>query len=116
MAGVALKVGISIDIKKRLLRHRESKQSRLKLKPHGLWANPDDVRSKQSVLAKHLYYDTAIARDCDLTTEAGRRNFLNESCFVVIEYKAHSVAKTLERERESSGKFRYVGKVKIRKA
>lgn len=51
--GVPLKAGISGNLRKRLIQHGDSKQSRLYLEPGGTRANPGDVRSKQSILAKH---------------------------------------------------------------
>lgn len=111
-AGVPLKVGIAGDIKCRLLDHRASRQSGLRLKAGGSWDRPNDVESKKSVLAKHLYYDTSVAPEYHLTTEMGRRAFLREQCYVMFEIvETVGRAKELEALRESSGLFRYVGRV-----
>lgn len=58
--GRPLKVGISKQLCRRLCQHRASRQKPLRLKPGGHRSNPSDVISKQSVLAKHLYYDAEM--------------------------------------------------------
>jgi len=73
LTGIPLKVGISVNLQERLMQHRASRQSALKLKAGGERSNPKDVQSKSSILAKHLYYDTSLVADYDLKSEAGRR-------------------------------------------
>ena len=115
-AGLALKVGIGVNIRKRLLQHRASRQDRLKLKIGGHRSNPSDVRSKESILAKHLYYDAAVAPDYDLKSEAGRRAFLEERCHVRFEVCPNKTAARYHEEvRERQGHFRYVRTVLIRR-
>lgn len=110
--GIPLKVGISKNLRKRLIQHRASRQSGLRLKPGGTWENPRDVESKNSVLAHHLYYDAQISPSVDLTSESGRRYFLENFCVVFIELTdSLDAARTLEKSRERSGIFRYVGPV-----
>jgi hypothetical protein len=112
LTGIPLKVGISKNLRERLVQHRASRKSGLKLKPGGTWDNPRDVESKKSVLAHHLYYDAQISPGFDLTTEVGRRDFLEQCCVIVIELTDSSAAaKILETSRELSGVFRYVGAV-----
>jgi hypothetical protein len=73
------------------------------------------VTSKKSVLAKHLYYDRSITTEFDLRTESGRRLFLAERCFLIVEFAAtRPAARAIEIARERSGLFRYVGNVVIR--
>jgi hypothetical protein len=113
--GIPLKVGISTNLRERLIQHRASRQSGLKLKAGGTWDNPADVKSKNSVLAHHLYYDAQIAPSFELTSESGRRDFLETCCVIVIELTdSLDAARTLEKSRELSGVFRYVGPVMIR--
>jgi hypothetical protein len=110
--GIPLKVGIGGDLRKRLLQHRASKQSALRLKAGGQRCNPSDVRSKESILAKHLYYDTSLVADYDLRSEAGRRMFLKEKCYFIFELTANRAeARELEKLREDRSQFRYVGNV-----
>src|SRR5882724_12066054 len=87
--GTSLKVGISGNLRKRLLQHRASRQSALKLKAGGQRCNPSDVKSKESILEKHLYYDTSLVADYDLKSEAGRRKFLKEKCCFIFELTAN---------------------------
>jgi len=113
--GLPLKVGVGGDIRKRLLQHRESRQDRLKLREGGDRSNPNDVSSKQSILAKHLYYDRSVTTEYDLTSEFGRRAFLLEKCYITFDVTAtRADALKLEKERERLGCFRYVGRVVIR--
>ena len=58
--GKLLKVSISGNLRLRLIQHRQSKQSRLKLKDAGDWSNPSDVMCKQSILAKHLFFHSPV--------------------------------------------------------
>jgi len=107
-----LKVGIGINLRHRLLQHASSKQRCLKLKPGGNIEDPKDIRSKQSILAKHLYYDKSIAKDFDLTTEQGRQQFLCERCFIIFEtMKSKDDAHKKEQLYESERKYRYYGPV-----
>jgi len=116
LSGEKLKVGITNDLRDRLADHRASRQSGLKLRPGGDWSRPDEVDSKKSILAKHLYYDEAIAPDYDLKTETGRRAFLSEACVILVEpNSSREKARELEKQREGQGGFRYVGDVIIRR-
>ena len=113
--GEALKVGISTNLRERLRKHRASRSSALKLKPGGNPENPDDWVSKASILAKHLYFDRTLTKEFDLTTENGRRCFLEKACEITFfqtasKEKARELEKTLER----SEMFRYQGKVRVR--
>ena len=112
-SGLALKVGIATSLRRRLAAHARSRQSRLRLRVGGTWYNPSDVVSKQSVLAKHLYFDTEIAPEYDLTTEAGRQRFLREQCIVrFMVTPTRDDARNLERELEATGVYRYCGRVR----
>ena len=114
-SGVPLKVGIAGDLRKRLLQHRASRQSALKLKVGGDWSRPGDVRSKQSMLAKHLYYDRELTSEYDLRCEEGRCGYLEACCVIHIQpTETRERARVLERSREATGGFRYVGRVKVR--
>jgi len=109
-----LKVGISANLRHRLQKHRASRDSALKLKPGGTPDNPDDWVSKASILAKHLYFDGGLVTKSDLTTEAGRRRFLEEECEITFYGTASKEeARELEKTLEGSGKVRYQGKVKV---
>ncbi len=113
--GIALKIGIARSLRRRLRAHGRSSQSRLRLRQDGSWASPSDVSSKQSVLAKHLYFDFDIASQYDLTTEDGRQRFLREQCqvrFIITE--SRDEARSIERELERTGQYRYCGRVQIR--
>lgn len=111
--GTSLKVGIGANLRQRLLQHRASLQSCLRLKPGGHWSNPGDVISKRSILAKHLYYDRSLTRRYDLTSEADRRRFLEERCYVEFELtETKEKARELEKIREQQGRFRYSQKVR----
>lgn len=113
--GISLKVGISVNLQDRLLQHRASRQSCLRLKNGGDRNNPNDVTSKGSILAKHLYYDQSLTNEYDLTSEEDRRRFLDEKCYIIFETtKTKRAARTIERKREQAGKFRYVKRVTIR--
>jgi hypothetical protein len=110
-----LKVGIGVNIRSRLLQHRASLQSCLVLKPNGNWLNPNDVVSKKSILAKHLYFDQTITKNYDLTTQDGRRNFLINDCYIIFkETEKIEEARILEQSRENEGNILYVGDVQIR--
>lgn len=115
-AGIPLKVGTGKDLRKRLLQHRASRQSGLKLQLGGDWNNPCDVHSKASILAKHLYYDGLIAKEYNLRVESGRQRFLEEQCYIVLVRITQNLAEAqaLEKQLEREGKhtYRYIGKVK----
>lgn len=107
--GVLLKVGISGNLRKRLIQHRQSKQSRLKLKDCGDWGNPDDVMSKQSILAKHLFFSVRWP-GYDLQTEAGRQSFLEHRCHVVVTVTlTRKDARKIEIIKEQSGQYLFLG-------
>jgi len=109
-SGIALKVGISSNIRKRLLQHRASRQNRLKLKPGGNRLNPNDVLSKESILAKHLYYDSTVTKEYNLATENGRKAFLSDKCYIRFkETETKAEARRMEKQLEMSGQFRYIG-------
>lgn len=106
--GIPLKVGIGKNLRRRLLQHRASRQSCLKLKPGGRWCIPSDVHSKGSILAKYLYYDKSIAPKYYLKSEEGRRDFLKEECNIIFEItKNRADARTREKCKERSILFRY---------
>lgn len=111
--GVALKVGIGTNLKKRLIQHRDSKDNRLKLRLGGSWDNPNDVVSKGSILAKHLFFDQLITtRDkYDLTEEEGRQNFLNNECYILFEItETIDIARSIEKWLENRAIYRYIGR------
>lgn len=119
-SGIGLKVGISLNILKRLKDHAASRASGLKKKPTSDNKNlkPNDFISKKSILAKHLYFDkTIVSRSAsqkvyDLTSENGRRDFLRDCCYVIFEQTTSTAeAREKEKEREESGIFRYTGDV-----
>lgn len=113
--GIPLKVGIGGNLRKRLLQHRASRDSCLRVKPGGMRCNPDDVVSKGSVLAKHLYYDRSITTDYDLKVQAGRRSYLIENCYIIFNLTVNKeAARALEKHQEKSGSFRYVDRVTMR--
>ena len=107
--GKLLKVGISGNLRRRLIQHRQSKQSRLKLKEGGEWSNPNDVLSKQSILAKHLYFHSPVT-GYDLKTEAGRQAFLDQQCHLLVTVTlTREEAREMERLKEQSGAYQFVG-------
>ena len=115
--GRPLKVGISSDLRRRLLLHRASRQSGLKSKHKGPWDQPKDVQSKSSIFTKHLYFDRSLVCDLDLTLEVDRRKFLEERCYITFEWTASKeAARELEKDREQTGQYRYVGRVRVRQA
>lgn len=114
-SGIALKVGIARDLRKRLTDHWNSRQSRLKIKDILKPIAPNNMTSKQSVLAKHLYFDSKITSKYDLTTEFGRQNFLNNECYIIVKTMiTREEARELEKDLEKSGNYRYVGLVIMR--
>lgn len=110
--GIPLKVGIATKLRARLRQHAKSSQNYLQFKHKGTDIQPSDVRSKRSILAKHLYFDSSITPDYKLTTEEGRRNFLQADCYLVITYTENrAAARELEKLLEAEKFFRYQGKV-----
>jgi hypothetical protein len=106
--GIPLKVGISINLRKRLTQHAESKQKYLVCK-NGDWSNANNLTSKRSILAKHLYFYKA--NGYDLTLENDRQRFLkNECCILFLVTANREEARELEREREAGGRFQFVGR------
>lgn len=70
------------------------------------------MKSKRSILAKHLYFDRTIAAGYDLRTEEGRASFLEERCRIRFEgASSRKAARQREMVLESSKKYRYVGRL-----
>ncbi len=114
-SGVALKVGIAANLRRRLIQHANSLQSRLRLVDGGNWATPAHVRSKQSILAKHLYFDRTLGGEYDLTTEEGRRSFLANECIVkYLSTATRDAARELERKLEAKATYRYLGRARVK--
>jgi hypothetical protein len=114
-SGKPLKVGIATNLRRRLMQHAKSRQSRLRLADGGSWDVPEHVQSKQSILAKHLYFDRTITSDYDLRTEEGRRNFLINECAVAyVGTSDRMAARELERKLEANRSYRYLGRARIR--
>jgi hypothetical protein len=118
-SGIGLKVGIADNLLERLRQHAASRNSGLKIKSTGgsvedgksNW-KPADVKSKKSILAKHLYFDHSLSNGIDLTTQKGRRSFLRDQCYVLVQKVGDRVeAREIEQQLEKSEKFRYKGKV-----
>lgn len=115
ITGIALKVGIATSLRRRLVAHARSRQSRLRLRLNGSWDNPSDVMSKQSVLTKHLYFDAKIAPEYVLTSEDGRQRFLREQCLArFVATASRDEARHLECLLEATGRYRYCGRVRVR--
>ena len=115
LTGTPLKVGISRDLRKRLIHHRDSLQRHLKLRSDGTCEKPADVVSKRSILTKHLYFDYEIAPDYDLRNEDDRQRFLRECCKIFVQTThTRAEARLLEIGRELNGGFRYTGRVVLR--
>ncbi len=113
--GIALKVGIASNLRQRLLQHARSSQNALKFAHDKVELGPGAVTSKQSILAKHLYFDSSISSECDLESEKGRQKFLTEFCYLVVSVtKTREMARTIERGKEAKGGYRYVGRVRLR--
>jgi hypothetical protein len=111
--GIALKVGISANIRRRLMQHRVSRQNRLLLKTGGDRGNPSDVLSKESILSKHLYYDESINDAYELMSENGRQKFLVDNCYIrFMATETKEDARKIEKQLENCGQFRYEGRVK----
>jgi len=113
LKGVLLKVGVAADLCKRLTQHGESLQRGLKgFNGKTSWVNPSKVRSKRSILAKHLYFDSSIAPGYDLRREADRQKFLEQDCRICFKpMVSRAAAREYERERERTACIRYVGRV-----
>lgn len=113
---IALKVGIASSLRKRLTIHMQSLQRRLKLKRNGHWSRPDDVLSKGSILAKHLYFDGEIAPNLNLKSEGDRQVFLRKRCEIRYrETGTREAARKIEITLEQSGAYRYVDRVRRRR-
>lgn len=107
-----LKVGIATDLKQRLRDHGQSRQSGLKTIDTSQAMEPHNVRSKKSILAKHLWFDKTITKKYDLTTEFGRQEFLENECYIIVKSTStREEARALEMIFENTGKYRYVGLV-----
>ncbi len=108
---VKLNVGIASNLKRRLIQHANSKQGALKFNGSEINPSPSGVRSKQSILAKHLYFDKTIEPQYDLTSEDGRKSFLNECCYLIVNVtETRDIARIIEIEKEKVGDYRYVGR------
>ena len=113
--GVALKVGIAGNLRRRLYQHGRSRQNRLLLCAGGSWKNPAHVTSKQSILAKHLFFDGSLTRKYDLRTETGRQAFVERECIIrFVSTLSRDAARIVEVKRERTGKYRYLGKTRVR--
>lgn len=111
---IHLKVGISNNLKRRLKQHRNSRQNSLKIKNVDLPILPNNMESKQSILAKHLYFDKNITKKYNLINEEERQQFLENECYIVItETSSKEDARTIEIQKEKEN-FRYIGIVQIR--
>ncbi|MER1969112.1 hypothetical protein [Castellaniella sp. GW247-6E4] len=111
LGDVPLKVGISVNLRRRLQQHKESRQKYLLLRPNGDWKNPSDIKSTRSILTKHLYFSTA--EGFDLKIEADRQRYLLENCYILFKTtKSREVARKMEKQLEATGKFRFVGPVR----
>jgi hypothetical protein len=118
---IPLKVGIGVNLRKRLTQHFVSRQNGLRLhngnhlNPYVDYLYPRDLISKRSILAKHLYFDRSITSSYNLRTEEGRQMFLLEQCYFLFKRtETKEEAERLEMEVEQVGAFRYVGRVIIR--
>ena len=115
-SGTLLKIGIGKDLRSRLNKHAKSYQKSLKV-ANGELRNvvtPEEVVSKSSILAKHLFFDSEIAPEYDLRTQSGRRQFLSDKCEIRLQYCDMDQAKVLERQMESTGNYRYCRRVMVR--
>ncbi len=114
-----LKVGRSRDLSRRLRDHRASGGL---YGPNGLRndqiprnVQPTDVRSKKSILAKHLFFDRQLARSqYDLATQSGRQHFLEECCEVYYCNFGYEEAVAWEKHIENSysSEIRYMRRVR----
>jgi len=81
------------------------------------WTHPDQVKSKRSILTKHLYFDELIAPELNLRTEPDRKRFLLERC--QVRWQIHpnrESARAIEVAMEKKGGYRYQGRVIKRSA
>jgi hypothetical protein len=112
--GIPLKVGIAKSLHRRLKQHLKSSQSRLKPTIDGKIEKPNHLESKQSILAKHLFFDKSLTQDYDLETEDGRSDFLKQETYLLITYTSdRDEARRIEKIAERSDIWRYKGRVKI---
>ncbi|WP_301836168.1 hypothetical protein [Pseudidiomarina terrestris] len=112
--GIPLKVGIAANLRRRLTQHGRSLQSKLKPIADCAVSDPHHLRSKQSILAKHLYFDRSLTEDYDLETEVGRQNFLAHQTYLLVTYTdTRDEALRLEKIAEAFDIWRYQGRVKI---
>jgi hypothetical protein len=112
--GLPLKVGIAKNLRSRLNQHLKSSQKRLRPSNDGEVLEPSHLQSKQSILAKHLYFDSSLTHNNDLKTESGRRNFLTKETYLLITYTHdRKEAERLEKIAERADMWRYKGRVKI---
>jgi hypothetical protein len=110
---VRLKVGIAGDLWKRLSQHRNSRG--LKGPTTEPWKSPAQVRSKSSILAKHLYFDSGLAPEVNLRDETTRQEFLATRCQVRWQiHRNRKAARKKEIELESTKRYRYLGGVRRR--
>jgi len=110
--GMPLKVGIASNLRSRLRQHIRSAQKYLVFKTYDGSPNPNNVVSKRSILAKHLYFDEELTNSYDLKSEEGRNSFLINECYALITYtESREKAKELEAKFESMKIFRYQGTV-----
>jgi hypothetical protein len=112
--GVPLKVGIAKSLRSRLRQHFKSSQRRLKPTTTGEISQPNHLISKQSILAKHLFFDNTLTTEYDLKTENGRHEFLKQETYLMITYTPdRDEAKRIEEIAESADLWRYKGRVKL---
>ncbi|WP_323016879.1 hypothetical protein [Castellaniella sp.] len=104
-----LKVGISVNLRRRLRQHKESKQKYLSLRPNGCWENPADVKSTRSILAKHLYFWAADG--FNLKCETDRQRYLLDNCYILFKTtESREEAREIEKRLEATGGFQFVGR------
>ncbi|RUO56894.1 hypothetical protein CWI70_01715 [Pseudidiomarina homiensis] len=112
--GIPLKVGIAKNLRQRLRQHARSLQRKLQPTKSEPIGDPSHLRSKQSILAKHLYFDHSLTANYDLTTELGRQTFLAHEAYLLITYTAsRDEAERLEKIAEATGIWRYQGRVRV---
>jgi len=110
---LALKCGISTNLRRRLRQHASSHQNGLKLVDGGDWHIPAHVWSKRSVLTKHLYYDQELEPGLDFTIQLVRREFLLHRCIIrFVQTPTKRAARQIEVMNEMH--FRYFGPVQVR--
>lgn len=110
--GVPLKVGVALNLRKRLRQHRTSRQLKY---VGGDPSLPAAWRSKSSILAKHLYFDRSRDTAYDLSTQQGRQRYLDEKCVITyIITSSRNEARLIEMELEITGRFAYCGEVQVR--